>query len=273
MLGTDLVSLLRTKDVEVLDTSHNELDITREEDVLAFVLKCVPDIIVNCAAFTNVDKCETEKEAAFKVNALGAGNVATAANKCGARIIHISTDFVFDGYGDRPYVEEDQTNTLSEYGRSKLEGERNIQNISNNYLIARTSWLYGHHRINFVEKMLELAKKRKELSIVNDEISSPTYTVDLAEAIWSLIEHKSEGLFHVANDGSCSRAEWAKRIFEIMNYDIDIHPIKAHEYKRPAKVPLNSTLNCQKLMTATGFRMRAWEKAFEEYMKKRPQAL
>jgi dTDP-4-dehydrorhamnose reductase len=276
MLGTDIINLLRkeiaspthNKDLKVIEATHEELDITLEDEVSNFISRHTPDIIINCAAYTNVDKCETEREEAFKVNALGPKYIAVAAKKCGARIIHISTDFVFDGNSDRPYVEEDQTNPLSEYGRTKLEGERNIQDYCDSFLIVRTSWLFGHHGTNFVKKMLELAGHKKELSIVTDETGSPTYTADLAEALWILIKKGCEGIFHVANEGCCSRYEWAKYIFGTHGYNINIHPIKSSQYKRPAKVPLNSTLNCQKLSTITGMRMRHWKEALEAYLNK-----
>ncbi len=205
---------------------------------------------------------------AFNVNALGQKYLATAAKACGARLIHISTDFVFDGNGDRPYIEKDQTNPLSEYGRTKLEGERNIQSHCNSYLIVRTSWLFGHNGINFAAKMLELAEHNKELSIVTDEIGSPTYTPDLAMALCTLIKQECEGVINVANHGSCSRYEWAEYIFETMGCKIKINPIKSSQYKRPAKVPLNSTLNCQKFTTIAGMRMRPWQEAVESYLKK-----
>ncbi len=276
MLGTDIVNLLRkgtvssthNKDLKVIKAPHVELDITLEDEVSKFISSHAPDIIINCAAYTNVDKCETERETAFKVNALGPKYIASAAKECGARIIHISTDFVFDGNSNRPYNEEDQTNPLSEYGRTKLEGEKNIQYHCNSFLIVRTSWLFGHHGTNFVEKMLELAGHKKELSIVTDETGSPTYTADLAEALWALIKKGCEGIFHVANEGSCSRYEWAKYIFETQGYYININPIKSSQYKRPAKVPLNSTLNCQRYTTVTGIRMRHWKEALEAYLNK-----
>ncbi len=273
MLGSDLVELLKRESspdhgLEVIETSHEALDITLEDRVSDFVSSHTPDIIVNCAAFTNVDKCETEREAAFNVNALGPKYIATAAKECGARVIQISTDFVFDGNGNRPYTEEDQTNPLSEYGRTKLEGERNIQNYCDSYLIVRTSWLFGHNGINFAAKMLELAEQHKELSIVTDETGSPTYTPDLAEALWILIKQKCEGIINVSNDGSCSRYEWAEYIFKTMGFKIKINQIKSSEYKRPAKVPLNSTLNCQKFTTITGMQMRLWEETVESYLRK-----
>ena len=276
MLGTDIVNQLRkemassthNKDLEVIEAPHEELDITLEDEVSNFISRHKPDIIINCAADTNVDKCETEREKAFKVNALGPKYIAAAAKGYGTKIIHISTDFVFDGNSDRPYVEEDQTNPLSEYARTKLEGERNIQDYCNSFLIVRTSWLFGHHGTNFAEKMLELAGHKKELPIVTDETGSPTYTADLAEALWTLIKKGCEGIFHVANEGYCSRYEWAKYIFETQGYNININPIKSSQYKRPAKVPLNSTLNCQKLSTITGVRMRHWKEALEAYLNK-----
>ena len=276
MLGTDTVNLLRKRkasslphneDIEIIEAPHEKLDITLEDKVSEFISSHAPDIIINCAAYTNVDKCETERETALEVNALGSKYIASAAKECGARVIHISTDFVFDGNSNSPYSEEDQTNPLSEYGRTKLEGERNIQDYCNSFLIVRTSWLFGHHGTNFVEKMLELAGCKKELSVVTDETGSPTYTADLAEALWTLIKQECEGIIHVANEGSCSRYEWAKKIFEIMGYNINIHPIDSSQYKRPAKVPLNSTLNCQKFTTITGMQMRTWEEALESYLK------
>jgi len=274
MLGTDLVNLLKSREAslehnpEVIEAPHEVLDITLEDRVSDFIATHIPDIVVNCAAFTNVDKCETEREDAFSVNALGPKYLAAAANKCGARVIQISTDFVFDGNGNRPYTEEDQTNPLSEYGRTKLEGERNIQSYCDSYLIVRTSWLFGHNGINFAAKMLELAEQHKELSIVTDETGSPTYTPDLAEALWILIKQKCEGIINVSNDGSCSRYEWAEYIFETMGFKIKMNPIKSSEYKRPANVPLNSTLNCQKFTTITGMQMRPWEETVESYLRK-----
>mgnify|MGYP003969430793 FL=1 len=274
MLGTDLVNLLKSREAslehnpEVIEAPHEVLDITLEDRVSDFISTHTPDIVVNCAAFTNVDKCETERENAFSVNALGPKYLAAAANKCGARVIQISTDFVFDGNGNRPYTEEDQTNPLSEYGRTKLEGERNIQSYCDSYLIVRTSWLFGHNGINFAAKMLELAEQHKELSIVTDETGSPTYTPDLAEALWILIKQKCEGIINVSNDGSCSRYEWAEYIFETMGFKIKMNPIKSSEYKRPANVPLNSTLNCQKFTTITGMQMRPWEETVESYLRK-----
>ena len=274
MLGTDLVDLLKSRKASlepnpvVIEAPHDVLDITREDNVTAFISSHTPDIIVNCAAFTNVDKCETEREAAFNVNALGPKYIAAAAKECGARVIQISTDFVFDGNGNRPYTEEDQTNPLSEYGRTKLEGERNIQSYCDSYLIVRTSWLFGHNGINFAAKMLELSEQHKELSIVTDETGSPTYTPDLAEALWILIKQKCEGIINVSNDGSCSRYEWAEFIFETMGFKIKMNRIKSSEYVRPAKVPLNSTLNCQKFITITGMKMRPWEETVESYLRK-----
>jgi len=274
MLGTDLVNLLKSREAslehnpEVIEAPHEVLDITLKDRVSDYIFTHTPDIIVNCAAFTNVDKCETEREAAFSVNALGPKYLASAAKKCGARVIQISTDFVFDGNGNRPYTEEDQTNPLSEYGRTKLEGERNIQSYCDSYLIVRTSWLFGHNGINFAAKMLELAEQHKELSIVTDETGSPTYTPDLAEALWILIKQKCEGVINISNDGSCSRYEWAEYIFETMGFKIKMNPIKSSEYKRPANVPLNSTLNCQKFTTITGMQMRPWEETVESYLRK-----
>ncbi len=276
MLGTDLLNLLRQEmalpayngNIEIIDTPHEKLDVSLKDEVSEVVSTHTPDIIINCAAFTNVDKCEAERESAFNVNAMGPKHIATAAKKCGAKVIHISTDFVFDLTSDRQYVEEDKTNPLSEYGKSKLEGERNIQDFCDSFLIVRTSWLFGHKRTNFASKMLELSEHKKELFVVTDEIGSPTYTPDLAEALWALINQECEGIIHVSNDGSCSRYEWAEYIFKAMGCNIKINPIKSSHWNRPAKIPLTSTLNCNKFAIITGIRMRSWQEALTEYLNK-----
>ncbi len=277
MLGSDLTNLLRKKtaspthndNIQVIEAPHEKLDISLKADVSEVVSRNNPDIIINCAAFTNVDKCETERETAFNVNTMGPKHIAVAANECGARVIHLSTDFVFDGISERLYVEEDQTNPLSEYGRTKLEGEKNIQGFCNSFLIVRTSWLFGQKGVNFASKMLELAEHKNELSIVTDEIGSPTYTPDLAKALWTLIKQECEGIINVSNSGSCSRYEWAEFIFKTLGCNIKINPITSSEYKRPATVPLNSTLNCQKFTTITGSQMRPWQEAVTDYLNKR----
>ena len=273
MLGRDLVGQLsiifnsKVSCPKVIAATHGHVDITHGSNTSAFIARIKPDVIVTCTAFTNVDACETHISEAFAVNATGAKNIALAGKETGAKIIHISTDYVFDGTKNEPYSETDQPNPLSVYGKSKLEGELAIQEITNNYVIIRTAWLYGPHRRNFVTTMLELGRKNCSVSVVTDQQGCPTYTADLSYAIWTIISSGLQGLYHVTNDGTCSRYEWARKIFELTGDQVAVLPVKTSDYKRAANVPQNSSLNCTKYTSASGHKMRPWQDALEEYMK------
>ncbi len=273
MLGRDLVSQLSNLSVpgslpvEIIAANHGHVDITNGSNTSAFIAQIKPDVIVNCAAFTNVDACETRISEAFAVNATGAKNIAQAGKESGARVIHISTDYVFDGTRNEPYSETDQPNPLSVYGKSKLEGELAIQEISDTYAIIRTAWLYGPYKKNFVTTVLDLGRKNRSVSVVTDQCGCPTYTADLSYAIGSIISRNLRGLYHVTNAGTCSRYEWAKKIFALTGEQVSVLPLKAADYKRAAAVPQNSSLDCTKYTTASGHKMRPWQEALEEYLR------
>lgn len=274
MLGRYLVGMLSNLPVagnvglEVTATDIEQLDITHPQNTSRFISGCKPDVIVNCAAFTNVDACETQVSDAFAVNAGGAKNVAMAGKEVGAKIVHISTDYVFDGSKMDSYGETDRPNPLSVYGKSKLEGELAIQEIADNYAILRTAWVFGPYRRNFVTAILERGKKDRKVSVVIDQHGSPTYTADLSQAVWNVISQDVRGLYHFTNTGRCSRYDWAKKIFELTGEQVSVLPVKTADYKRAAVVPQNSALNCAKYLLATGHKIRTWQEALEEYLQK-----
>ena len=274
MLGGTLVNRLshlsdtKNQCLEVVAADLEHVNVTHESSTTRFVTQVMPDIIINCAAFTHVDACETQVSDAFAVNATGTKNVALAGKQTGAKVIHISTDYVFDGTKNEPYTETDKPNPISIYGKSKLEGELAIQEISDNYVIIRTAWLFGPHRNNFVTTMLELGRKNHTVSVVTNQRGNPTYTDDLSFAIWTIISLNLQGLYHVTNAGTCSRYEWARKIFELTGDQVSVYPSKTADYKRAATVPQNSSLNCTKYTTATGKKMRSWQEALEEYLTK-----
>ncbi|MBE7445801.1 MAG: dTDP-4-dehydrorhamnose reductase [Planctomycetia bacterium] len=272
MLGRDLATRLPTLSdssfpcIEVIAANHDHVDITHGPNTSKFIGQITPDIIVNCTAFTNVDACETQISESFAVNATGIKNIALAGNETGAKVIHISTDYIFDGTKNGPYSETDKPNPISVYGKSKLEGEREIQEISVNYAIIRTAWLYGPYKKNFVTTILNLGRQKHTVSVVTDQCGCPTYTADLSYAIWKIISLDLRGLYHVTNYGTCSRYEWARKIFELTGDQVSVLPVKTADYKRAALVPQNSSLDCTKYTTASGQRMRSWQEALEEYI-------
>jgi len=214
-----------------------------------------------------VDGCELEPDNAYRVNALGSRNVAVAAAKIGAKLVYISTDYVFDGAARRPYTEFDDTNPISVYGKSKLAGERYVAGLSNKYFIVRTSWPYGEHGHNFVKTMLRLAKEKNELTVVDDQVGSPTYTKDLARFIADLVHTELYGTYHAANTGSCSWYRFARTIFEMAGLDhVKVRPISTSELNRPAPRPAYSVLDhyCIRLEGLPD--LRPWEEALEEYL-------
>jgi len=223
------------------------------------------DIIINCAAYTDVDGCENNKDTAFKVNALGAKNLAVAAEKVGAKLVHVSTDYIFNGLGEQPYKEFENSDPQTVYGQSKLLGEKFVQQFSSKFFIFRTAWLYGEGN-NFVRTMLKLAKKNDQLNVVNDQLGSPTSTVDLAKVIINLMETEHYGLYHATCEGQCSWYDFAKKIFEIKNIDIKINPVGSDEFKRDAERPKYSVLDNYMLKLIDKNNFRHWEESLKEYL-------
>lgn len=256
------------KDEELVCTDVAELDITNKQATIDYVEKVKPDYIINCAAYTAVDKAEEDKTVAEKVNAEGPKNLAIAAKQNEATLIHISTDYVFGGNKDieEVYHEEEPKAPVTVYGITKLQGEENIKANCDKYYIFRTAWLYGDGK-NFVRTMVGLGKERDEVSVVNDEHGSPTYAVDLASIIHQSIEKQIPyGIYHATNQGFTNWFNFTKKIFELANIDCKVNPTTAAEFKRAAKRPTNSKLSKDKLL-AQGIQIPEYEDALARYLK------
>jgi len=267
MLGSDLLKKL-SADHEVTGMDKEEIDIVSAKDCKNAVAEVNPDIVINAAAFTNVDGCETQRDACFAVNAEAVKNICEACRGKNIKIIHFSTDYVFDGTATKPYEENDKCNPISAYGASKLAGERYLQSLSEDYLLIRTSWLYGINGKNFVRTILDKAKTTTRLSVVDDQIGCPTYTKDLAAAVELLIFQNQRGIFHVTNRGHCSWYEFAVRILkEVSKDEVEVKPIKTHELPLPAMRPAYSALSMQKFITTTGKTPQPWQLAVQDYLK------
>lgn len=253
---------------ELIVTDVEELDITDLEKVEEFVGNCSPDIILNCAAYTAVDKAEEELELARKINKDGPKNLAIAANKNNSILVHISTDYVFGGdlSLDNVYQEEDTKAPVTVYGITKLEGENAIKEHMKNYYIFRTAWLYGDGN-NFVRTMLKLGKEKEEVSVVADQHGSPTYAVDLADIIYQAIEKKIPyGIYHTTNQGFTTWYEFTKEIFKQANISCKINPVTSEEFPRPAKRPKNSQMSKNKILEA-GITIPTWQDGLQRYLK------
>jgi dTDP-4-dehydrorhamnose reductase len=243
-LGSDVVLCLQDLGYEVCGYGSQELDITDFEQVTKIYSKIKPDIVIHAAAYTKVDLAESEPEKAFLINAYGTRNIAVASEAIGAKLVYVSTDYVFNGQGSAPYNEFDSTSPLGVYGKSKLAGEQFIRDFSSKFFIIRTSWVYGLHGVNFVKTILKLAEDHDDLNVVYDQIGSPTYTVDLAKFIGQLIETNLYGIYHASNTGSCSWYEFAKAIFEEAGLsNIIVNPVTTADFPRPAPRPSYSVMD------------------------------
>lgn len=265
MLGHDLVDILSIEN-EISTTTIHTLDITDINKTIETVKKKNPDVVVHAAAFTDVDGSESNPDLAYKVNALGTRNVAVACREAGIALVYISTDYVFDGTRGSSYYEYDQTNPLSVYGKTKHLGETYVRDILNKFYIIRTSWLYGFHGPNFVTTMLNLAETMKTISVVNDQIGSPTYTVDLAKSIAELIKKPRYGIYHITNSEHCSWYDYALDIFDIAGVEIEVKPVSTEEFPRPAPRPQYSVLENYNWKMEGLPKIRSYKKALREYM-------
>jgi len=274
MLGTDLVAAWKKTRpggpdalpplVEVAD--WNVVEITDRRAVEAFIARHRPQWVINCAAYTDVDGCTRDPELAMRVNGRAPGDIAAACARVGAGMIHLSTDFVFDGRSDRPYVEDDPVGPLSAYGESKLAGERAVRERLPRACIVRTAWLYGLAGRNFVATMLRLAREREQLRVVNDQRGCPTYTADLAEAIIRLFRVRAEGIVHVVNAGDCTWYDLACTALRLAGLSTPVLPITSAEFGSPTKRPAYSVLSTARYTALTGGRMRPWEEALREFI-------
>ncbi|TDF97559.1 dTDP-4-dehydrorhamnose reductase [Paenibacillus piri] len=265
-LGCDLIRVLDGRH-RLTAKMRDELDVADESAVREAVLESRPDAIIHAAAYTEVDAAESRPEEAYSVNSNGSRHIALAAQAVGAKLVYISTDYVFDGAKGASYQEHDRTNPLGVYGHSKLHGEKFVQLICDRYYIVRTSWLYGKYGSNFVSKVLALADRRNELSMVDDQLGSPTYTYDLAQFIGQLLESEHYGIYHASNRGCCSRYEFAREILRIAHRsDIRLNPVSGDAFPLPAARPSRSDLDDLAIRQRGFMRFRTWQEALLRFM-------
>ncbi|MBO4988066.1 MAG: dTDP-4-dehydrorhamnose reductase [Lachnospiraceae bacterium] len=266
-LGKEINRLYEgNRDIELINTDVDELDISDVNAVINLAKRAEPYAIINCAAYTAVDACETDKDLAFRVNALGPRNLAIAARETGAKLVHVSTDYVFDGEKKTPYYESDPLCPQTVYGFTKAEGEKMIQQMMHRFFILRTAWLYGDGK-NFVKTMLRLSETNDTIRVVSDQYGTPTSAYELARAIDSLLFTSNYGVFHATCEGSCNWAEFAQEIFRLAGKNTKVEPITTAEYAAPAKRPANSILENYMLKVTNGYQFADWHDAIERYMK------
>ncbi|MBT7851490.1 MAG: dTDP-4-dehydrorhamnose reductase [Formosa sp.] len=261
---------MKHKDLTIIYTDYQELNICDLSQIEMFFKSNIKiDYCINCAAYTAVDKAEVEVEKAFEINAQGAKNLAIVCKEQGIVLIHVSTDFVFDGQKTKPYIETDIPKPISVYGASKLKGEVEIQNTLKKHFIIRTSWLYSEHGANFMKTMLRLAETRDEISVVSDQIGTPTYAGDLAQVILNIVSsnNKSFGLYHYSNEGVVSWYDFAKVIFEESNTEIKINPIKTTAFPTLAKRPAYSVLDKTKIKKILNIKIPHWREPINKRLK------
>ncbi|WP_034593715.1 dTDP-4-dehydrorhamnose reductase [Eisenbergiella tayi] len=254
------------KDISFVNTDVGELDITNIDKVMELAREVQPYAIINCAAHTGVDACETEYDKAFKINAIGPRNLSIAARETGAKLMHISTDYVFDGKGTRPYVETDATNPQGAYGSTKLAGENFVKDFADRYFILRTAWLYGDGK-NFAKTMLRLSETNEKVRVVGDQFGSPTSASELTKAINALLFTENYGMFHATCEGSCSWAEFAREVFRLAGKTTKVEAITTEEFGAPAPRPAYSILENRMFKLTTDFMFADWHDAIAEYMK------
>lgn len=258
-LGWDVMKELKRRGIDCRGTGSKDLDITDREAVMQYIRTYRPDAVIHCAAYTAVDKAEDEPELCRKVNADGTAYIAEACKLVDAKMVYISTDYVFGDDGDRPHEVDDSPHPLNVYGQTKWEGEEAVRHILQKYFIVRISWVFGEHGNNFVKTMLRLGKERKEISVVADQFGAPTYTADLAPLLCDMVMTEKYGTYHACNSGCCSWAEFAQEIFRAAGMDVKVIPIRTEDYPVKAKRPKNSRLNVGKI------KMPDWQSAMEEF--------
>ncbi len=266
MLGNDVTSVF-FQEFNVIPLGREDLDITDPSSCERIIGQIRPAYVINCAAFTNVDQCEREPDKAFLVNSEGAKNLAEACLKAGTVLVHISTDYVFDGGKKSPYMEEDERGPINVYGLSKLKGEEKIMASGVEYIIVRTAWLYGKAGPNFVKTILKILKGKGKAEVVDDQVGSPTYTLDLAHGVKNIVDSDFRGIVHITNDGCCSWYEFAKEAATLVGLGADrVFPIPSSSFRRPAKRPSFSVLDTTRFELTVGHRMRPWKTALKDFL-------
>ncbi|GAA0083801.1 dTDP-4-dehydrorhamnose reductase [Clostridium sp. CTA-7] len=277
-LGNELQDIIKTgkaeigkvseevKNSEVFALDVEELDITNLGQVKKVLNEIKPDVVINCAAATNVDGCESNKDLAFKINAIGPRNLAIVCEVIGAKLVQVSTDYVFSGVGETPLTEYDLTAPYSVYGKTKLKGEEYVREFSSKYYIVRTAWLYGYVGKNFVYTMMNLGEQKESLNVVNDQKGNPTNANDLAYHILKLIETEEYGIYHCTGKGECTWYDFAKLIMELSGRKCIINSCTSEEFKTPAKRPEYSSLDNMMLRCTIGDEMRDWKEALKSFI-------
>jgi dTDP-4-dehydrorhamnose reductase len=266
-LGYDVVERLKKLNIEHIGVSRKDFDLTDEEQTKSFILNHKPDVVIHCAAYTAVDKAEEERDLCYAVNVLGTRYIAQACKKIDAKMVYISTDYVFDGEKEEPYEVTDTPNPINYYGLTKYLGEQEVQKNLDKFFIVRTSWVFGKNGNNFVKTMLKLGQERKEIKVVCDQVGSPTYTYDLAKLLWDMIQTDKYGIYHATNEGYCSWYEFACEIFKVAGMDdVKVIPIKSEEYLTKAVRPKYSKLSKDKLELKGFIRLPNWKDALKKYI-------
>ena len=265
-LGYDVVKELNKRGIEAVGVDIEEMDITDSECVNKVITDATPDAVIHCAAYTAVDAAEDNVEVCRKVNADGTQNIAKVCKELNIKMIYISTDYVFDGKGTRPWEPDDERHPLNVYGQTKYEGELAVQNTLDKYFIVRIAWVFGVNGGNFIKTMLKLAETRNRLTVVNDQFGSPTYTYDLAKLLVDMVQTEKYGIYHATNEGICTWYEFACEIFKQAGIPVEVVPVSAAEYKAKAPRPENSRMSKDKLEENGFERLPSWQDALKRYL-------
>ena len=266
-LGHDVMAELERRHIECIGAGRQQFDITDYEAVREFITAARPDAVIHCSAYTAVDKAESNADACYQANAVGPENIAKVCKAIDAKMVYISTDYVFPGTGEQFYKVDDLTGPINVYGKTKLAGEQAVQKLLTKYFIVRISWVFGKNGNNFVKTMLRLGKEREKLTVVADQVGSPTYTADLAPLLCDMVATDKYGVYNTTNEGVCSWAEFAAEIMQQAGLGCKIMPIPTSEYPTPAKRPLNSRMSKDKLVVCGFKRLPTWQDALSRYLK------
>lgn len=265
-LGYDVVNELLKRGIEAIGVDIEEMDITDSASVNKVMKEAAPDAVIHCAAYTAVDAAEDNVDICRKVNADGTQNIANVCKELDIKMIYISTDYVFDGKGTRPWEPDDERHPLNVYGQTKYEGELAVQNTLEKYFIVRIAWVFGVNGKNFIKTMLNLAETRNRLTVVNDQFGSPTYTYDLARLLVDMVQTEKYGVYHATNEGICTWYEFACEIFKQAGIPMEVVPVSAEEYKARAERPENSRMDKDKLEQNGFERLPSWQDALKRYL-------
>ncbi len=266
-LGYDVVNELTGRGIEAVGVDIEEMDITDADSVNRVIAQAAPDAVIHCAAYTAVDAAEDNVELCRRVNVDGTQNIANICKKLDIPMIYISTDYVFDGEGERPWEPDDERTPLNVYGQTKYEGELAVQNTLEKYFIVRIAWVFGVNGKNFVRTMLNLAKTHDHITVVNDQFGSPTYTYDLARLLVDMVLTDKYGIYHATNEGICTWYEFACEIFRQAGVKVEVEPVSAKQYQARAKRPSNSRMSKDKLEKNGFKRLPSWQDALGRYLK------